>query len=131
MFAIYAMFIVAILCAPLMVGDSGSTASPSICVRGMLGIGDGDILGLRRNPQPGSGPCSSRIGAYMLAMSLKLARTTSHDKQGSDPNRFGIICGYGEEPGARPSSDASHKASFSSWLPFQSQGFEFVMGTSR
>jgi len=57
---------------------------------------DGDILGLCRNPQFGSGPVL-RLGAYMLAMSLKLASTTSL-QQGSDkpvPDFIAVECGAG------------------------------------
>jgi urea transport system permease protein len=77
---------------------------------GILNLGQGLFFGL---------------GAYMLAMSLKLASTTSL-QQGSDKPVPDFML-WNAEPGAPTELCCINKASFL-WIPFQSQWFGVFMG---
>ena len=76
---------------------------------GILNLGQGLFFGL---------------GAYMMAMSLKLASNTSM-QQGSDTPIPDFMF-WNAEPGAKSDLCCITKASFL-WIPFQSQWFGFAM----
>jgi urea transport system permease protein len=123
-FAIYAMFIVAMLCAPLLVGDFWLNRIAKYLVYGMLGIAMAISWGYAGILNLGQGLFFG-LGAYMLAMSLKLASTTSL-QQGSDKPVPDFML-WNAEPGSLTDLCCINKASFL-WIPFQSQWFGVAMG---
>jgi urea transport system permease protein len=122
--AIYLVFIVAILCAPLFVGDFWLNRIAKYLVYGMLGIAMAISWGYAGILNLGQGLFFG-LGAYMLAMSLKLASATSL-QQGSDRPVPDFML-WNAEPGAPTQLCCITKASFL-WLPFQSQWFGMAMG---
>lgn len=122
--AAYIAFIALILLAPLMLGDFWVNRIAKFLVFGILGIavslcwGYGGILNLGQGLFFGA-------GAYMLAMSLKLASNTSL-QQGSDHPVPDFML-WNAEPGAPTELCCINKGSFL-WLPFQSQWFGVAMG---
>ncbi len=122
--AAYIAFIALILLAPLMLGDFWVNRIAKFLVFGILGIavslcwGYGGILNLGQGLFFGA-------GAYMLAMSLKLASNTSL-QQGSDQPVPDFML-WNAEPGAPTELCCINKGSFL-WLPFQSQWFGVAMG---
>ncbi len=122
--AAYIAFIALILLAPLMLGDFWANRIAKFLVFGILGIavslcwGYGGILNLGQGLFFGA-------GAYMLAMSLKLASNTSL-QQGSDQPVPDFML-WNAEPGAPTELCCINKGSFL-WLPFQSQWFGVAMG---
>lgn len=122
--AIYAVFIVLIMLVPLVMDSFWLNRLAKYLVFGMLGIavalswGYAGILNLGQGLFFGS-------GAYMLAMSLKLASSTSL-QQGSDKPVPDFML-WNAEPGAKTELCCITKASFL-WLPFQSQWFGVAMG---
>ncbi|WP_415219108.1 urea ABC transporter permease subunit UrtC [Rhodopseudomonas sp.] len=122
--AIYAVFIVLTMAAPLVMDSFWLNRVAKYLVYGMLGIavalswGYAGILNLGQGLFFGA-------GAYMLAMSLKLASTTSL-QQGSDKPVPDFMM-WNAEPGAPTELCCINKASFL-WLPFQSQWFGVLMG---
>src|SRR5262245_29006923 len=121
----YAVFIAGILLLPLVIDDSFLLNRISkYLVYGMLGVavalswGYAGILNLGQGLFFGA-------GAYMLAMSLKLASTTSL-QQGSDKPVPDFML-WNAEPGAPTELCCINKTSFL-WLPFQSQWFGVAMG---
>src|ERR1700733_15466641 len=122
--AAYVLFIVFIMLAPTVPGDFWLNRVAKYLVFGMLGIaiclswGYAGILNLGQGLFFG-------LGAYMMAMSLKLASNTSM-QQGSDTPVPDFML-WTAEPGAKTDLCCITKASFL-WLPFQSQWFGFVMG---
>jgi urea transport system permease protein len=118
--AIYAAFVVLIMFAPLVMDSFWLNRVAKYLVYGMLGVavalswGYAGILNLGQGLFFGA-------GAYMLAMSLKLASQTSLHKPVPD---FML---WNAEPGAPTELCCINKASFL-WLPFQSQWFGVVMG---
>jgi urea transport system permease protein len=121
---IYATFIVLIMVFPLIMDSFWLNRLAKYLVFGMLGIavalswGYAGILNLGQGLFFGA-------GAYMLAMSLKLASTTSL-QQGSDKPVPDFML-WNAEPGAKTELCCINKASFL-WLPFQSQWFGVAMG---
>jgi urea transport system permease protein len=122
--AIYAGFVILIMLVPLVMDSFWLNRIAKYLVFGMLGIavalswGYAGILNLGQGLFFGA-------GAYMLAMSLKLASTTSL-QQGSDKPVPDFML-WNAEPGAKTELCCITKASFL-WLPFQSQWFGFAMG---
>ncbi len=121
---IYAAFITATLCAPLLVGDFWLNRIAKYLVFGMLGIAMAISWGYAGILNLGQGLFFG-LGAYMLAMSLKLASTTSL-QQGSDKPVPDFML-WNAEPGSLTDLCCINKASFL-WIPFQSQWFGFAMG---
>ena len=122
--AIYALFIVAIMLAPLVLESFWVNRLAKYLVFGMLGIavalswGYAGILNLGQGLFFGG-------GAYMLAMSLKLASQTSL-QQGSDKPVPDFML-WNAEPGSQTDLCCINKASFL-WIPFQNQWFGVAMG---
>ena len=122
--AIYALFIVAIMLAPLVLDSFWVNRLAKYLVFGMLGIavalswGYAGILNLGQGLFFGG-------GAYMLAMSLKLASQTSL-QQGSDKPVPDFML-WNAEPGSQTDLCCINKASFL-WIPFQNQWFGVAMG---
>ncbi|MBH5385648.1 MULTISPECIES: urea ABC transporter permease subunit UrtC [Bradyrhizobium] len=122
--AIYAGFVILIMLVPLVMDPFWLNRIAKYLVFGMLGIavalswGYAGILNLGQGLFFGA-------GAYMLAMSLKLASATSL-QQGSDRPVPDFML-WNAEPGAKTELCCITKASFL-WLPFQSQWFGFAMG---
>ena len=122
--AIYAAFVMLIMVAPLVMEPFWLNRIAKYLVYGMLGIavalswGYAGILNLGQGLFFGA-------GAYMLAMSLKLASQTSL-QQGSDKPVPDFML-WNAEPGAPTELCCINKASFL-WLPFQNQWFGVAMG---
>jgi urea transport system permease protein len=120
----YILFIALILLAPLALGDFWLNRIAKFLVYGILGVavslcwGYGGILNLGQGLFFGA-------GAYMLAMSLKLASNTSL-QQGSDQPVPDFML-WNAEPGAPTELCCINRGSFL-WLPFQSQWFGVAMG---
>jgi urea transport system permease protein len=112
------------MCAPLVLEPFWLNRIAKYLVFGMLGVavalswGYAGILNLGQGLFFGA-------GAYMLAMSLKLASPTSL-QQGSDKPVPDFML-WNAEPGAPTELCCINKASFL-WLPFQHQWFGVVMG---
>ena len=122
--AIYLAFFALIMCAPLVLDPFWLNRIAKYLVFGMLGVavalswGYAGILNLGQGLFFGA-------GAYMLAMSLKLASPTSL-QQGSDKPVPDFML-WNAEPGAPTELCCITKASFL-WLPFQNQWFGVAMG---
>ncbi|WP_420131494.1 urea ABC transporter permease subunit UrtC, partial [Rhodopseudomonas sp.] len=122
--AAYAAFIVLIMAAPLFMDPFWLNRVAKYLVFGMLGIaialswGYAGILNLGQGLFFGA-------GAYMLAMSLKLASPTSL-QQGSDKPVPDFML-WNAEPGAQTDLCCINKASFL-WIPFKSEWFGMAMG---
>jgi urea transport system permease protein len=120
---VYAIFIVAILAAPLILHDFWLNRLSKYLVYGMLGLavslswGYAGILNLGQGLFFGS-------GAYMLAMSLKLASPTSLQSSNTPVPDFML---WNSEPGAVVSLCCISRASFL-WIPFQYEWFGLAMG---
>ena len=122
--AAYAIFIAAIMLAPLVLEPFWLNRIAKYLVYGMLGIavalswGYAGILNLGQGLFFGA-------GAYMIAMSLKLASPTSL-QQGSDKPVPDFML-WNAEPGSKTDLCCINKASFL-WIPFQNQWFGVAMG---
>ena len=119
----YALFIALILLLPLVMGEFWLNRMAKYLVFGMLGVaiclswGYAGILNLGQGLFFG-------MGAYMMAMSLKLASNTSM-QQGSDTPVPDFMF-WNAEPGAKSDLCCITRTSFL-WTPFQSQWFGFAM----
>jgi urea transport system permease protein len=119
----YALFIVVTLLAPLVLGEFWLNRIAKYLVFGMLGVaiclswGYAGILNLGQGLFFG-------IGAYMMAMSLKLASTTSQQAASDTPIPDFMF--WNAEPGATQELCCITKTSFL-WIPFQSQWFGLAM----
>jgi urea transport system permease protein len=122
--AIYLAFFALIMCAPIILDPFWLNRIAKYLVFGMLGVavalswGYAGILNLGQGLFFGA-------GAYMLAMSLKLASPTSL-QQGSDKPVPDFML-WNAEPGSLTDLCCINKASFL-WLPFQQQWFGMLMG---
>ena len=120
--AAYALFLAAVLVLPAFVGDFWLNRMAKYLCYGMLGIaiclswGYAGILNLGQGLFFG-------LGAYMMAMSLKLASTTSQQGSGGPIPDFMF---WNAEPGASQDLCCITKGSFL-WIPFQSQWFGLAM----
>jgi urea transport system permease protein len=121
--ASYAIFIALILLAPLVMGEFWINRIAKYLVFGMLGVaiclswGYAGILNLGQGLFFG-------VGAYMMAMSLKLASTTSQQATSDTPIPDFMF--WNAEPGAKQELCCITKTSFL-WIPFQSEWFGFAM----
>ena len=122
--AIYLAFFALIMCAPLLLDPFWLNRIAKYLVFGMLGVAVALSWGYAGILNLGQGLSSAR-GAYMLAMSLKLASPTSL-QQGSDKPVPDFML-WNAEPGAPTELCCINKASFL-WLPFQYQWFGVAMG---
>src|SRR5215475_7562576 len=122
--AMYAAFVVLIMLGPLVMDSFWLNRFAKYLVFRMLGIavslswGYAGILNLGQGLFFGG-------GAYMLAMSLKLASQTSL-QQGSDKPVPDFML-WNAEPGSQTDLCCINKASFL-WIPFQNQWFGVAMG---
>ena len=122
-YAAYTIFIALIFVVPMFIGEFWINRMAKYLVFGMLGIaiclswGYAGILNLGQGLFFG-------LGAYMMAMSLKLASNTSM-QQGSDTPIPDFMF-WNAEPGAKSDLCCITKTSFI-WIPFQSQWFGFAM----
>src|SRR6266849_8917778 len=122
--AAFAVFIGLIMLAPLVMDEFWLNRFAKYLVFGMLGVAIALSWGYAGILNLGQGLFFG-LGAYMLAMSLKLASTTSL-QQGSDKPVPDFML-WNAEPGAPTQLCCITKASFL-WLPFQSQWFGVFMG---
>jgi urea transport system permease protein len=122
--AAYALFITAIMLAPLLFEPFWLNRIAKYLVFGMLGIAVALSWGYAGILNLGQG-LSFGLGAYMLAMSLKLASTTSL-QQGSDKPVPDFML-WNAEPGSKTDLCCINKGSFL-WIPFQEQWFGVAMG---
>ena len=122
--AAYALFIAAILAAPLVFDTFWLNRMAKYLVYGMLGVAMALSWGYAGILNLGQG-LSFGLGAYMLAMSLKLASLTSL-QQGSDKPVPDFML-WNAEPGAKTDLCCISKSSFV-WIPFQEQWFGVAMG---
>ena len=120
--AAYALFLVVIFLLPMFVGEFWLNRIAKYLVYGLLGVavclswGYAGILNLGQGLFFG-------MGAYMMAMSLKLASTTSQQGSGGAIPDFMF---WNAEPGARQDLCCITKGSYV-WIPFQSQWFGLAM----
>jgi len=123
--ASYAVFIALVLLAPFLLDDPfWLNRIAKYLVFGMLGIAIALAWGYAGILNLGQGLFFG-LGAYMLAMSLKLASPTSL-QQGSDTPVPDFML-WNAEPGSKTDLCCINKASFL-WIPFQEQWFGVVMG---
>ncbi|MDX7950787.1 urea ABC transporter permease subunit UrtC [Lichenihabitans sp. Uapishka_5] len=121
--ASYALFIGIILILPLFLGEFWTNRIAKYLVYGMLGVaiclswGYAGILNLGQGLFFG-------LGAYMMAMSLKLASNTSQQQDAATPIPDFMF--WNAEPGAKSDLCCIVKGSWL-WYPFQSQWFGLVM----
>ena len=122
--AAYVIFIAAIFSAPLFLDPFWLNRIAKYLVYGMLGIAVALSWGYAGILNLGQGLFFG-MGAYALAMSLKLASATSM-AQGSDTPVPDFML-WNAEPGATTDLCCINKASFL-WIPFQQQWFGVAMG---
>ena len=121
----YALFMAAILLLPLVVDDPfWLNRFAKYGVFGMLGIAVALSWGYAGILNLGQGLFFG-IGAYAIAMSLKLASPTSL-AQGSDTPVPDFML-WNAEPGAQTDLCCINSGSFL-WIPFQSEWFGMLMG---
>jgi urea transport system permease protein len=123
-YAAYAAFINLLMCAPLVMDEFWLNRIAKYLVFGMLGVAVALSWGYAGILNLGQGLFFG-IGAYMLAMSLKLASKTSL-QQGSDTPVPDFML-WNAEPGSHTHLCCISKVSFL-WIPFQSQWFGVAMG---
>jgi len=120
---IYVLFIIAVIAAPLIMNDFWLNRMSKYLVYGMLGVavslswGYAGILNLGQGLFFGA-------GAYMLAMSLKLASPTSLQSSSTPVPDFML---WNSELGAVADLCCISRASFL-WIPFQYEWFGLLMG---
>ncbi len=122
--AAYAVFILLLFLAPVFGDEFWLNRIAKYLVYGMLGTAIALTWGYAGILNLGQGLFFG-MGAYMLAMSLKLASPTSL-AQGSDTPIPDFML-WNAEPGAPTELCCINKGSFL-WLPFQSQWFGLAMG---
>ncbi len=123
-YATYAVFIALIMCAPLVLEEFWLNRIAKFLVYGMLGVAASLCWGYAGILNLGQGLFFG-LGAYMMAMSLKLASPTSL-QQGSDKPVPDFML-WNAEPGAPTDLCCINRGSFL-WLPFQHQWFGVMMG---
>ncbi|WLR99850.1 urea ABC transporter permease subunit UrtC [Shinella sumterensis] len=122
--AAYGLFIAALFLAPAFGDEFWLNRIAKYLVYGMLGIAIALTWGYAGILNLGQGLFFG-MGAYMLAMSLKLSSPTSL-AQGSDTPVPDFML-WNAEPGAPTDLCCINKGSFL-WLPFQHQWFGLAMG---
>ncbi|MBY3214267.1 urea ABC transporter permease subunit UrtC [Rhizobium laguerreae] len=122
--AAYVLFIAVIFAAPVFGDEFWLNRISKYLVYGMLGVAIALTWGYAGILNLGQGLFFG-LGAYMLAMSLKLSSLTSL-QQGSDKPVPDFML-WNAEPGAPTELCCINKGSFI-WLPFQSQSVGLVLG---
>ncbi|MBO9112376.1 MULTISPECIES: urea ABC transporter permease subunit UrtC [Rhizobium/Agrobacterium group] len=122
--AAYVLFIAVIFAAPVFGDEFWLNRISKYLVYGMLGVAIALTWGYAGILNLGQGLFFG-LGAYMLAMSLKLSSPTSL-QQGSDKPVPDFML-WNAEPGAPTELCCINKGSFL-WLPFQSQSVGLVLG---
>ncbi|CVI20322.1 urea ABC transporter permease subunit UrtC [Agrobacterium radiobacter] len=122
--AAYVVFIALIFAAPFFGDEFWLNRISKYLVYGMLGVAIALTWGYAGILNLGQGLFFG-LGAYMLAMSLKLSSATSL-QQGSDRPVPDFML-WNAEPGAPTELCCINKGSFL-WLPFQSQTVGLVLG---
>src|SRR6266702_3660049 len=122
--ATYALFIAALMLAPLALEPFWLNRIAKYLVYGMLGMAIALSWGYAGILNLGQGLFFG-LGAYMLAMSLKLASTTSLQKGSDKPVPDFML--WNAEPGSKTDLCCINKGSFL-WIPFQEQWFGVAMG---
>ncbi|UIK08196.1 urea ABC transporter permease subunit UrtC [Neorhizobium galegae] len=122
--AAYVLFIAVIFAAPVFGDEFWLNRISKYLVYGMLGVAIALTWGYAGILNLGQGLFFG-LGAYMLAMSLKLSSPTSL-QQGSDKPVPDFML-WNAEPGAPTQLCCINKGSFL-WLPFQSQSVGLVLG---
>ena len=120
----YAIFILAILLAPMFFDEFGLNRLAKFLVYGMLGVAVALSWGYAGILNLGQG-LSFGLGAYMIAMSLKIASPTSL-QQGSDKPVPDFML-WNAEPGSKTELCCINHGSFL-WIPFQHEWFGILMG---
>jgi urea transport system permease protein len=121
--AFYAVFIIAMLIAPRFLEEFGLNRLAKFLVYGMLGIAVALSWGYAGILNLGQGLFFG-LGAYMIAMSLKLASPTSL-QQGSDKPVPDFML-WNAEPGSKTDLCCINAGSFL-WMPFKHQWFGMAM----
>ncbi|UXS40259.1 urea ABC transporter permease subunit UrtC [Agrobacterium tumefaciens] len=122
--AAYVIFIALLFTAPVFGDEFWLNRISKYLVYGMLGVAIALTWGYAGILNLGQGLFFG-LGAYMLAMSLKLSSMTSL-QQGSDKPVPDFML-WNAEPGAPTELCCINKGSFL-WLPFQSQSVGLVLG---
>jgi urea transport system permease protein len=122
--AAYVLFAAAIMAAPLVFDAFWVNRMAKYLVYGMLGVAMALSWGYAGILNLGQG-LSFGLGAYMLAMSLKLASTTSLQQGSEKPVPDFML--WNAEPGSKTDLCCISKSSFI-WIPFQEQWFGVAMG---
>jgi urea transport system permease protein len=121
--AFYAVFIIAILIAPRFLEEFSLNRLAKFLVYGMLGIAVALSWGYAGILNLGQGLFFG-LGAYMIAMSLKIASPTSM-AQGSDKPVPDFML-WNAEPGSKTDLCCINAGSFL-WIPFQHEWFGMLM----
>ena len=122
-FLAYAAFITLILCAPLALDEFWLNRIAKFLVFGMLGVAISLSWGYAGILNLGQGLFFG-LGAYMTAMSLKLAAPTSLQQGSQTPVPDFML--WNAEPGAPTELCCINHGSFL-WIPFQNQWFGMAM----
>jgi urea transport system permease protein len=123
-FAAYAIFLVLVAAAPLVLDGFWLNRLAKYLVYGMLGIAIAMCWGYAGILNLGQGLFFG-LGAYMLAMSLKMASPASLQHGGNGPVPDFMLSNA--EPGAVVDLCCINQGSFL-WLPFRYQWFGILMG---
>ena len=120
---LYGIFIALILCAPLVLDEFWLNRIAKFLVYGLLGVAIALSWGYAGILNLGQGLFFG-LGAYMTAMSLKLASPTSLQQGSVTPVPDFML--WNAEPGAKTDLCCITHASFL-WIPFQHQWFGLAM----
>ena len=123
-YAAYAVFIGLILCAPLVLEEFWLNRIAKFLVYGLLGVAIALSWGYAGILNLGQGLFFG-LGAYMMAMSLKLASATSLQQGSATPVPDFML--WNAEPGAKTDLCCINHGSFL-WTPFQNPWFGIAMG---
>lgn len=122
-YAAYAVFIALILCAPLVLEEFWLNRIAKFLVYGLLGVAIALSWGYAGILNLGQGLFFG-LGAYMMAMSLKLASQTSLQQGSATPVPDFML--WNAEPGAKTDLCCINHGSFL-WTPFQNPWFGIGM----
>lgn len=122
-YAAYAVFIALILCAPLVLEEFWLNRIAKFLVYGLLGVAIALSWGYAGILNLGQGLFFG-LGAYMMAMSLKLASPTSLQQGSATPVPDFML--WNAEPGAKTDLCCINHGSFL-WTPFQNPWFGIGM----
>ena len=119
----YAAFVALIMCAPVALDEFWLNRIAKFLVFGLLGVAIALSWGYAGILNLGQGLFFG-LGAYMTAMSLKLAAPTSLQQGSGTPVPDFML--WNAEPGAPTDLCCINRASFL-WMPFQNQWFGMAM----